>query len=296
MTAFPAPADGRDFDWGPQRTSILAILALVFALPCFVPGVGFIASLLAVFALVGIASSKGRVGGTGLAVAALVLGLISTAFWGALGYGAWQVVNKFSSVATAPAVAVITAAEKGDFAAARNGVVQYTADQLTDERLGAFRQEVNDKLGAFQGSPQGLFDLFSAYGEISGLMQPPPKNGEPQLPIPLRFEKGAALILLDIDPTPEHAKDPVKSKILPIRNITIVTSDRSKIYLVDPALLPKSNWNGNFQIETDGTMTQRREPVKIKAGDEPAADAPEPAKDAKPPETKPADPTKPGGA
>ena len=57
MTSFPAPADGRDFDWGPQRTSILAILALVFALPCFIPGVGFIASLLAVFALVGIASS-----------------------------------------------------------------------------------------------------------------------------------------------------------------------------------------------------------------------------------------------
>lgn len=290
MTAFPAPADGRDFDWGPQRTSILAILALVFALPCFIPGVGFIASLLAVFALVGIASSKGRVGGTGLAVAALVLGLLSTAFWGAIGYGMWQVVNKFSSAATAPVAALITSAEKGDFQAVRDGVVTYTSEKLTDEKLTAFKDEVHDKLGAYQSSPKGLFDLISAYGEISHLMKPPPQNGEPQIPIPLRFEKGAALVMLEIDPTQQHENDPKKSKTLPIRNITIIAGDGSKIQLVDSATLPKSNWNGNIEFDGSGKPKTRGVPVKIKTGDEPAEppapETPAPA----------AEPKKPGGA
>lgn len=287
MTAFPAPADGRDFDWGPQRTSILAILALVFALPCFVPGVGFIASLLAVFALVGIASSKGRVGGTGLAVAALVLGLISTAVWGAIGYGAWQVVNTFSSAATAPVAAVIANAEKGDFQGVRDGVVKYSSDQLTDERLTAFKNEVHDKLGAYQSSPKGLFELISAYGEISHLMQPPPPNSEPQIPIPLRFEKGVALVLLDIDPTQQN--DAKKSKTLPIRNLTIVTRDNSKIELLDPASLPKSKWNGNIQFDGSGVKQKDGVPVKIDTSEEPAT--PE-----KPEVPAPAEPKKPGGA
>jgi hypothetical protein len=182
MTSFPAPADGRDFDWGPQRTSILAILALVFALPCFIPGVGFIASLLAVFALVGIASSKGRVGGTGLAIAALVLGLISTAFWGAIGYGAWQISNQFSSFATAPAANLLAAVEKGDNAAARAGVVDYTAALLTDEQLASVKTQLNDKLGAYQSAPKGLIELFSSYGEIAHLMKQPPPNSEPGPP------------------------------------------------------------------------------------------------------------------
>jgi hypothetical protein len=267
----------------------LAILALVFALPCFIPGVGFIASLLAVFALVGIASSKGRVGGTGLAVAALVLGLLSTAFWGAMGYGAWQVVNKFSSAATAPVSAMITSAEKGDSQAVRDGLVTYSAEKLTDERLAAFKDQVRDKLGAYQSSPKGLIDLISAYGEIAHLMKPPPPNGEPRIPIPLRFEKGAALVMLDIDPIQQHENAPKKSKTLPIRNVTIITADGSAIELLDPASLPKSNWNGNIQIDADGKVKNRGEPVRIKIGDEPA----EPKAPTTPP---PAEPKKPGGA
>ncbi|MBY0111529.1 MAG: DUF4190 domain-containing protein [Phycisphaerales bacterium] len=288
MTSFSAPAGDRDFDWGPQRTSILAILALVFALPCFIPGVGFIASLLAVFALVGIASSKGRVGGTGLAVAALVLGLISTAFWGALGYGAWQMVNKFSSAATAPVAAIITAAQKGEFQNARDGMISYSAEKLTDERLAAFQTEVNDKLGAYQSAPKGLFDLISAYGEISHLMKAPPQNGDPQIPLPLRFEKGAALVLLEIDPTKQHEADTKKSKSLPIRNFMIVAADGTVIQLLDPALLPKSTWNGNIQIDSGGKVRakEKGEPVIITPDEQPAFE----------PAATPVEPKKPGGA
>ncbi len=303
MTSFPAPADGRDFDWGPQRTSILAILALVFALPCFIPGVGFIASLLAVFALVGIASSKGRVGGTGLAIAALVLGLISTAFWGAIGYGAWQISNQFSSFATAPAANLLAAVEKGDNAAARAGVVDYTAVLLTDEQLASVKTQLNDKLGAYQSAPKGLIELFSSYTEIAHLMKQPPPNAEPEIPIPLRFEKGAALVMIAIDPDkqPKDGKD--LSKLLPIRNLKIVTSDGTEIFLVDPKLLPKSSWKGNIQIDTGGNMKEKGVPLKIKTGDTPAeaetpADpeptTPEPAKPA-PAEPTPAEPKKPGG-
>lgn len=279
MTSFPAPAEGREFDWGPQRTSILAILALVFALPCFIPGVGFIASLLAVFALVGIASSKGRVGGTGLAIAALVLGLISTAFWGAIGYGAWQISNQFSSFATAPVANLMTAVQKGDNAAARAGVVDYTGALLTDERLAALQKELNDKLGAFQSAPKGLIELFGSYGEIAHLMKQPPQNAEPEIPIPLRFEKGAALVMIAIDPEKQPKGGGDLSKLLPIRNLKVVATDGTEIYLVDPKLLPKSTWKGNIQIDTGGNMNEKGEPLKIP-----------------PAETPPAEPKQPGGA
>jgi hypothetical protein len=295
MTSFPAPADGRDFDWGPQRTSILAILALVFALPCFIPGVGFIASLLAVFALVGIASSKGRVGGTGLAIAALVLGLISTAFWGAIGYGAWQISNQFSSFATAPVANLVAAVEKGDNTAARAGVVDYTAALLTDEQLASVKKQLNDKLGAYQSAPKGLIELFSSYGEIAHLMKQPPPNSEPEIPIPLRFEKGAALVMIAIDPEkqPKDGKD--LSKILPIRNLKIVTSDGTEIFLVDPKLLPKSSWKGNIQIDTGGKMTEKGVPLKINPGDTPAEPETPPAPEPTTPAPTPAEPKKPGG-
>lgn len=263
----------------------------MFALPCFIPGVGFIAALLAVFALVGIASSKGRVGGTGLAIAALVLGLISTAFWGAIGYGAWQVTNQFSSFATAPAANLLAAVGKGDHAAARAGVVDYTAALLTDEQLAKVKKELDEKLGAYQSSPKGLIELFGAYGEIAHLMKQPPQNSEPEIPIPLRFEKGAALVMIAIDPEKQPKGNKDISKILPIRNLKVVTSDGTEIYLVDPKLLPKSSWKGAVQIDAGGNVTEKGVPLKIESGQTPS----EPAAPASPTSHAPAEPKQPGG-
>jgi hypothetical protein len=85
--------------------------------------------------------------------------------------------------------------------------------------------------------------------------------------------------------------------MLPIRNLKIVTSDGTEIFLVDPKLLPKSSWKGNIQIDTGGNMNEKGVPLKIKTGDTPAdpePTTPEPAKSA-PAEPTPAEPKKPGG-
>jgi hypothetical protein len=176
-------------------------------------------------------------------------------------------------------------------------VVDYTAVLLTDEQLASVKTQLNDKLGAYQSAPKGLIELFSSYGEIAHLMKQPPPNAEPEIPIPLRFEKGAALVMIAIDPDkqPKDGKD--LSKMLPIRNLKIVTSDGTEIFLVDPKLLPKSSWKGNIQIDTGGNMNEKGVPLKIKTGDTPAdpePTTPEPAKSA-PAEPTPAEPKKPGG-
>jgi len=250
MTSFNAPAE-RDINWGPERTSIVAIIALVFALPCFIPGFGIIASLLAVFALVGIAGSKGRVGGTGLAIAALVIGLFATALWTALAYGAWQAASFFDKQIVGATALTMTEIKDGEWDKVRSRFVQSSADKLTPETFEAFRTSYRDKLGEFQGAPSGLLDMFDMYSKIGPLMQNPKNPPNNTIPLPLRFEKGPALLMMEFDPSPRArntgtssptppagGKDVLRS--LPIRNLSLLAEGGTVIILLDPNLLPSN--------------------------------------------------------
>lgn len=244
MTSFNAPAE-RDINWGPERTSIVAIIALVFALPCFIPGFGIIASLLAVFALVGIAGSKGRVGGTGLAIAALVIGLFGTALWTALGYGAWQAMSFFDKQIVGSTAIVMTEIKDGEWDKVKGRFVPTSADKLTPEMFEAFRAGYREKFGEFEGAPSGLMDIIDGYsklGPLMGNLKNPPQN---TLPLPLRFANGPALLMLEFDPSP-HAKSSnpptgqPSVKAFPIRNLTVLGQNGAVVTLIDPALLPSS--------------------------------------------------------
>ena len=238
------PAE-RDINWGPERTSILAIVALVLALPCFIPFFGIIASLLAVFALVAIAGSKGRVGGTGLAIAALVLGLFSTVLWTALGYGAWQAVNFFDKQIVGSTAVLMSEIQDGEWDKAKSRLVPSSADKLTPEMFEEFRTAYRDKLGEFQGGPKGFADIWDLYTKIGPLMKDlknPPNN---VVPLPMYFAKGPALLMMEIEPgnkahtvkTPD-GKDALK--ILPIRNISLLGENGTVVVLIDPKLLPNT--------------------------------------------------------
>ncbi|MBX3388360.1 MAG: hypothetical protein KF691_02765 [Phycisphaeraceae bacterium] len=270
MTSFNAPVE-RDINWGPERTSILAIIALVFALPCFIPLFGIIASLLAVFALVGIASSKGRVGGTGLAIAALVLGLFSTALWTALGYGAWQAVNFFDKQIVGSTAVLMNEIKDGEWDKAKGRFVPVAAQKLTPEMFEQFRTDYREKLGEFQGGPKGLGEMWDLYKRIGPLMKSlknPPNN---IIPLPLYFAKGPALLMMEIDPS--NKSKPTKGgngkdvlSVLPVRNLSILGENDVVITLIDPEILPS-----NTVIELKGDN------IRIKTSTDSQSETPEPA-------------------
>ncbi|MBN8598931.1 MAG: hypothetical protein J0L78_14755 [Planctomycetes bacterium] len=278
MTSFNAPAE-RDINWGPERTSIVAIIALVFALPCFIPGFGIIASLLAVFALVGIAGSKGRVGGTGLAIAALVLGLFSTALWTAIGYGMWQGASYFKEHVFRASNTIMIEVRDGEFDKARVRFVQSSADQLTPEKFEAFRAAYRERLGEFKGIPdtvQGIVDGYSALSsQKNALGDPPPNN----IPIPAIFEKGTFLMMIEIAP---NQKVPQSSTIsLPLRNLAIFPPGADPITLINPELLrrrPAANGNAETKTGTEAPTTpETSEAPKPDAPAKPVAPTPAPA-------------------
>ena len=253
MTSFNAPAE-RAINRRPERTSIVAIIALVFGLPCFIPGFGIVASLLAVFALVGIAGSKGRVGGTGLAIAALVLGLFGTALWTAIGYGAWQGASYFKEHVFRASNATMVEIRDGEFDKARARFVQGSADQLTPETFEAFRASYRERLGEFKGVPdtvQAIFDGYSALRtQKNALSDPPPNN----IPIPAHFEKGTFILMIEVS---TNQKVPQSSNAtLPIRNLAIFPPGSDPITLINPDLLRRRPAASGKSDGKAGTETQ----------------------------------------
>lgn len=300
MTSFNAPAE-RDINWGPERTSIVAILALVFALPCFLPGPGIIASLLAVFALVGISGSKGRVGGTGLAIAALVIGLLSTAFWTALGYGAWQIVSVFDKQIVGSTAVVMTEIKDGEWDKVKGRFVTRSADQLTPEMLEQFRSQYREKFGEFESAPTGIGNIIEMYTKLGPLMQNlknPPNN---TIPLPLKFAKGPVLLMLEIDQgakakpsNPPSGEGVIKA--LPIRNMSLLGEGGVIVTLIDPTLLPGNSFelkNGTVKTKQMPTSSdgEKAESPEKDAGAAPQAAPPSPTPA---PKTAPVTPKKPG--
>lgn len=284
MTSFNAPVE-RDMNWGPERTSIVAILALVFALPCFIPGAGIIASLLAVFALVGISGSKGRVGGTGLAIAALVLGLFGTAIWTAIGYGMWQAASFFDKQIVGSTAIVMTEIKDGEWDKVRGRFVANSADRLTPEMFETFRTSYREKFGEFEGAPSGFMEIIDGYsklGPLMGNLKNPPQN---TLPLPLRFASGPALMMLEFDPSPNAKSSNPPSgqpvvKSFPIRNLTLLGPSGVVIPLIDPAILPSSTV---IELKAGSPPTIKSIPAPAEQG---RTEKPAPASPSAPPEPK----------
>ncbi len=87
---FDSQEFGDEIALEPRRTSVMAILSLVCGLVCVVPGIGVLATIFGITSLVGINRSRGRVGGTGLAITGIVLGLLFSMIWIGILYAARQ--------------------------------------------------------------------------------------------------------------------------------------------------------------------------------------------------------------
>jgi len=237
-----------DLAMAPQRTSVLAILALICAVICIIPGTGLLAIIFGISALVGINSSRGRVGGTGLAVSGLVLGLIVTMIWGAIAFGAVQFLNLFSGPMMQPARQSLTAIDAGDFKNARAALTVKSSAAVTDEQIQKFRSAYQSELGSFKDIPQNM-DLFGAYGQLGPIMQKAQAQGiNNAVPVPASFDKGTAVLLLVLDQQAmaqqrSSGKPPSMGDVFQVENLILMTPSGSVIELL-PQTTPVLNQGG----------------------------------------------------
>jgi 4-amino-4-deoxy-L-arabinose transferase-like glycosyltransferase len=212
-----------------ERTSVLAIVALVLSLICIIPGLGVLGAILAVVALVLISGSNGRVGGKGLAIAALVIGLLVSAVW----VGGVMMVSTglktMTSMFGGSTASLLKAAEAGDFATARQQLDASVANSVTDADFQRFVTTYQSKLGTFTSVPTGVMELISAYGSVGQQMQGMQGQGNQGLfPLPVQFSKGWAVAALQLNPNGGGAN------LAPL-NIELIAPDGTKILLYDPA-------------------------------------------------------------
>lgn len=217
-----------------QRTSILAILSLVFGLLCFVPGLGLIGLICGIAALLAIASSGGRVAGKGLAIAGIVLSLLFSAIWIGGYLGARQIWATAQGKVMQPLVKVVENTEAGDWAAARQGMTSTTANGVTDEDFKKFREAYQAELGSFQSTPTDFWSYISGFAKGGKGMQGF-QGGNNIFPIPATFSKGGAVLIFEFEPTQGAAKGQPDMKV---RNVIIATPAGNKITLWDPSKAP----------------------------------------------------------
>lgn len=221
-----------------QRTSILAILSFVFGLLsvilCIVPGVGLIAILCGIFALIGISSSRGRVVGRGLAITGLVLGIFFTAIWiGALVAGSrgW---NEMQTKVIPSLTQVMVQTEGSDFAAARKHLTSTSANGATDEDFRKFREAYQAELGSYQSAPTAFTDYVGSLFKSGKAMQGF-QGGQNVIPIPANFSKGPAILIFETEVRGGNAPGEPDIKT---RNLVIATPAGTKITLWDPSKAP----------------------------------------------------------
>lgn len=214
----------------PQRTSILAILSLVFSLICLIPGTGVLAAIFGISALVGIKGSRGRVGGTGLAVAGLIVGLLFTMIWVGIAVGANSLMQEFNGKVVAPMNQAIIAMDAGDNTKLRAALLPEVNAAVTDQQINDFRTAYQAELGSCKGAPTSLMDFFPAYAQLSQQLQPLQGRND-MIPFPVNFDKGPALVVLWMKPGGTHTKTGGPDR-LPFTNVTIYTTNGKEFSIV----------------------------------------------------------------
>lgn len=184
----------------PERTSILAILSLVFGtLGCCLGITSILGVPMAVASIFGISRSKGRVGGMGLAIGGLIIGLLTLFFWGAVivgGAGALNVaVKQFGSTTET----ILTDIRNGDFETVRKNLAP-PANAVSDEDLVDFAASYTADLGQYIAMPTNLVDLAKGYVSVAERIQPY-QNRNGFVPMPAQFDSGWVLVIYVIDTT-----------------------------------------------------------------------------------------------
>lgn len=182
----------------PERTSVMAILSLVLGiLGCCTGVTSLLAIPLGVFALIGISRSNGRVGGTGLGIAGIIVGLLTLALWIGLIFGIGGAMKTSMGSFTATVEGVLSDIQADRFDEARADLASPAAD-VPDELMIEFRDAYQASLGDYVSQPTTMGEWWSGYMAVGQQIQ---QNQGQQgvVPLPLRFDNGWALVIYEMD-------------------------------------------------------------------------------------------------
>lgn len=210
-----------------QRTSVLAILSLVFGILC-VPGFGVLGALLGVVALIVIANAAGRLSGRGLAIAGLVISLLVSVVWAAIIIGGYQLGKTLTGALGKSATAVLTSAESGDYATARAELTSAAQAAITDDDFKQWVAAYQAEVGAFKRVPQGTIEFIMSYGNIGPIISKF-QQGQDLIPVPCEFEKGWALVVFQPDQRGGQA-----GTRIPVMNVGVYSVSGKKYWLYNP--------------------------------------------------------------
>ncbi|MEQ9095843.1 MAG: hypothetical protein RIE32_06220 [Phycisphaerales bacterium] len=202
-------AQPNDFAGGPEylepKTSILAVFAFVISLvgliACCIPGVGPLGLLLGVLALVLISTSGGRKKGGGLAIAAIVIGLIAGAINIAIVFGAAAAGREWSGLGR-----LVEAVEARDLQEAQSYMVSSQAQVLDEAMMDDWGDALNAEYGSMQSRPEGMWELIQLAIEVgpsietaqadAGQVYSPATYAAAPLALP--FDQGTVLFMVII--------------------------------------------------------------------------------------------------
>jgi len=214
----------------PERTSILAILSLVFGVIGCCGGVTSILGIpMAVLAMFGISRSKGRVGGMGLAIGGLVVGLLTIALWIGIFFGLGGMMKVAITQFGATTEAILTDVQNGDFEAARKNFAT-PGDQTSDDEFISFAAAYTTDLGQYVSMPDGFGELVNGYMAVGPLIQPY-QNRQGFVPMPAQFDTGWVLVIYVMDPS---GQGPVGTNGMPLPEQLILVGPDGTEYMVPP--------------------------------------------------------------
>lgn len=233
----PGAQDGDGFDQGgfeqgrypvPARTSILAICSLVLALLCILPG-GPLAVICGGLAILFISSSRGRLGGLGLAIAGVLIGLFMSVFWIMMIVGAMTIQQQWGPAVVGSADQMMKHLDSGDYAAARKNFSPILDAAVTDAQLAAFVAAYKAEIGSYKATPDSFVDWFGAVVELGPQMQSSQQTGGNGFPLPGTFDTAKALVFIG------QPAQPAPGQVLaPAENIGILIPPATEVWLLDP--------------------------------------------------------------
>ena len=187
----------------PERTSICAILSLVLALlGCCTLVTAPIGLLLGVVGVIGIARSKGRVGGMGFAIAGIIISLLVSVLALAAVFGMYKVVDGLDRDVSRPMAQVLLDIQSDDFDGARGGLVKPASDS-TDAEMIAFRDAYKSTLGELISTPDSVWAYFGGWVSLLEHLQYYQGRND-MMPIPMQFDQGMGLVVLIFNPNQQH--------------------------------------------------------------------------------------------
>lgn len=264
-----------------RRTSVLAILALIAGLLCFLPGAGILALILGGAAIIFISQSRGRLGGLGLAITGIVLGLLFSIVWVMAAVGAASLSQLASQHFFIPVQTMVTGISSGDHQKARLLLTPAADAKITDAQLDDFAKRIHTEWGAFKGGPANIVDMVRDMSTLGSRMNDAQGRSD-LIPTPMHFEKGVTIVFLQVDQGnhPSGGSGTTGTTVsLPVINLGVAAADGTIMWLV-----PQDD---AIKLKTPFGKKDRKKGGKSPAPDTAPPDSEAPAPDAPTPPSPP---------